>query len=257
LDISAKNNAMMDKTIADLQQLQNHSGQMSERELAKLRKAAQDFESIFISQILKNMRKTIPESGLFGNGLAGEFYTSMFDENIANTIAGKGGLRIADTLIESLTNRNSGGFNGLKLKDYNLRPIKTLPNPTTPVWDRSIVHDAAKKYKLDPKLVEAVIKVESAGEANAISNKGAVGLMQLMKPTAEELGVTDRYDPRQNVFGGSKYLRQLLSRFDGNLEHALAAYNAGPGAVKKYNGIPPYKETIRYVEKVLNQYQAM
>ena len=144
----------------------------------------------------------------------------------------------------------------MTLQDYKLRPIRKAVRPLTlRDWDRSIIEEASKKYNVDPKLVKAVIKVESEYNPTVVSNKGAVGLMQLMKDTADSLGVKNRYDPKQNVFGGSKYLRMMLDRFDGDVKLALSAYNAGPAAVEKYNGIPPYKETQRYVEKVLNNYR--
>ncbi len=251
-------NSAADQTLSELRRLQKHRGKLSEQELAKLRKAGDGFEAIFLTQILKNMRKSIPKSGLFGDGLAGEFYSGMFDENIARTVAGKGGLQISDMIINSLTNTQQGRYSGQKLEDYKLRPIRPLrPSAAAPEWDRAIIDEAAKKYDLDPKLVQAVIDVESAGNPLAVSDKGAVGLMQLMPDTARELGVRDRKDPRQNVQAGARYLRRLLDRFQGDLERALAAYNAGPAAVEEFGGVPPYKETRRYVDKVLTNYRAL
>jgi soluble lytic murein transglycosylase-like protein len=113
------------------------------------------------------------------------------------------------------------------------------------------ISSAARTYKVDPKLVYSVIKAESDGRANAVSPQGAKGLMQLIDSTATAMGVSDSLDPHQNIHGGTKYLRQLLDRFDGDVKLAVAAYNAGPGAVSKYDGVPPYPETRRYVEKVL------
>ncbi len=108
---------------------------------------------------------------------------------------------------------------------------------------------------LDPKLVRAVIQVESGYNADALSNKGAIGLMQLMPGTARELGVSDPYDPNENVHGGTAYLRQLLTQFEERIELAVAAYNAGPNAVVRYGGIPPYDETIDYVQRVISLYE--
>ncbi|WP_144509483.1 lytic transglycosylase domain-containing protein [Bacillus sp. FJAT-22090] len=119
-----------------------------------------------------------------------------------------------------------------------------------------IINRAAVTYNVPAKLISSVIKQESNFNPSALSSAGASGLMQLMPGTAKYLGVTNILDPEQNVMGGAKYLRQMLDQFDGNIETALAAYNAGPGAVKKHGGIPPYKETQNYVQKVLNNYQA-
>jgi soluble lytic murein transglycosylase-like protein len=109
-------------------------------------------------------------------------------------------------------------------------------------------------YEVDPRLVKAIIATESCFDKKAISSVGARGLMQLMPATAKELGVKDSFDSNQNIRGGIKYFSQMLTRFNDNTELALAAYNAGPGAVEKYGGIPPYTETKGYVKKVLKRY---
>ncbi len=115
----------------------------------------------------------------------------------------------------------------------------------------NIINSAAFKYGLDPALIKAVIKAESDFDPSAVSRAGAVGLMQLMPATAKLLGVENSYDPNENVDGGSRYLKHLLKKFSWDTELALAAYNAGINKVLKYGRIPPFKETQRYVKKVL------
>ncbi|AOP36657.1 lytic transglycosylase [Leptospira tipperaryensis] len=117
-----------------------------------------------------------------------------------------------------------------------------------------IIRKESEKNHLDPTLVQSVIKAESGFKTNAVSPKGAVGLMQLMPSTASLLGVDDPSDPAENVAGGTKFLSDLLNKYK-NLDHALAAYNAGPGAVDRYGGVPPYKETQKYVAKVKKFYE--
>ena len=116
------------------------------------------------------------------------------------------------------------------------------------------VRESAAQTQIDPDLIEAIIACESGFDPNATSRAGARGLMQLMPATAASLGVSNPYDPAQNVLAGAKYLRQLLDRF-GDIELAVAAYNAGPGAVERYGGIPPFSETQEYVRSVLARYR--
>jgi len=120
---------------------------------------------------------------------------------------------------------------------------------------RQVVEREAERYGLDPRLVRAVIYVESGENPVAVSPKGAQGLMQLMPGTAAEVGVDAPLRPRDNIRGGVGYLATLVHDFDGRLDLALAAYNAGPGAVRKYGGVPPYRETQNYVQKVLDVYR--
>ena len=133
-------------------------------------------------------------------------------------------------------------------------PARPTPSRLTPVDLHQMLASAGKEHHLDVDLLASVVKAESNGNPQARSHAGAKGLMQLMDSTASDLGVTDSYQPEQNVRGGSAYLDALLTRYHDNLALALAAYNAGPGAVDKYHGIPPYRETRLYVARVIHEF---
>jgi len=124
----------------------------------------------------------------------------------------------------------------------------------TPVDLNEVVNQASGRYRLDPDLVNSVIKAESGFNVQAVSPKGAQGLMQLMPGTASLLGVPDAFDPKANVEGGAKYLRELLERYNFDLVKALAAYNAGPQRVEQYGGVPPYYETRAYVARIVRDF---
>lgn len=115
----------------------------------------------------------------------------------------------------------------------------------------------SRSYGVEENLIRAVMKQESCFNASALSRAGAIGLMQLMPGTADQMGVGNAWDPHQNIGGGVKYLAQMLREFNGDKALALAAYNAGPGAVRKYNGIPPYKETQNYVSRIMTEYNRL
>ena len=117
-----------------------------------------------------------------------------------------------------------------------------------------MIREVSGRYRVDPALVRAVIQTESNWNSTAVSRKGALGLMQLVPGTAQQLGVNNAFDPKQNLDGGVRYLHALLERYNGDLDRALAAYNAGPGAVDRSGGIPQYRETRDYVQKVTDSY---
>ena len=119
---------------------------------------------------------------------------------------------------------------------------------------RELVHSVSREHGVDPKLVDALVRVESSYDPNAVSHRGAMGLMQLMPETALRLEVDDPFDPEKNVRAGVKELSRLVDRYSGNLQFALAAYNAGEGAVAQYRGVPPYAETRDYVSRILTLY---
>lgn len=150
------------------------------------------------------------------------------------------------------------------VEDASCQPEKVLPtlklaaddNPNRKVI-ASWVEQIAPHYGIDPNLVMAVIKAESAFKINAMSNKNAQGLMQLIPATAERFGVKDTWDPIQNIKGGTAYLHWLLRHFQGKVDLVLAAYNAGEGAVERYHGIPPFQETQNYVKQILSWYDKL
>lgn len=143
-----------------------------------------------------------------------------------------------------------------RFQKVTLAPLPTITVPLRPYegsYDAHI-YKAAEIHGIDHRLIRAVIKAESNYNPRAVSPKGAMGLMQLMPETARDMGVTDPFDPMQNIFGGTRYLKEMLRRFDNSLLLALAAYNAGPQTVEAYGGIPPIPETNQYLRMVLRTY---
>jgi hypothetical protein len=145
------------------------------------------------------------------------------------------------------------GAKPLASEAAKLRTLKPAPSKS-PVPLNEVVNTASATYHLDPDLVNSVIHAESGFNSHAISPKGARGLMQLMPGTANQLGVNDAFDPEANVTGGSRYLRELLERYNFDLVKALAAYNAGPERVEQYRGVPPFRETRAYVARIVHEY---
>lgn len=142
-----------------------------------------------------------------------------------------------------------------EVESYSSDPDPVASEAAKPAKSTNqIVSEASEKHGVDSDFIRSVIKQESAGNANAVSRTGARGLMQLMPGTALQLGVNDSFSPEQNVHGGAQYLRELLERYHGDAIKALAAYNAGPGAVDRYKGVPPYRETRQYVQRVVRDY---
>jgi soluble lytic murein transglycosylase-like protein len=184
-------------------------------------------------------------------------------------------LGIAATCVAALSGFHAGSFRYCRDREgvYNFEaaprgrgrqgprgtPAKDSAKPLR-WWERRSdappdqIDRAASKYNIPAELIRAVIAAESAGDTSAISHRGAVGLMQLMPATAGQMYVEDPVDPSQNIMGGTRYLRHLANEFAGDMMLVIAAYNAGPDAVRKYRGVPPYEETRQYVKKVLGYY---
>ena len=154
-----------------------------------------------------------------------------------------------DPSLADSVSRRQGSFAVFVETDHSMSQELLLGLPYGGEIER-----AARRHRIDALLVAAIVEAESAFNPAAVSPSGALGLMQLMPETAHELGAANMVDPAQNVEAGARYLGHLLRRFDGDLPLALAAYNAGPAAVVRYGGIPPYRETVRYVERVLRRY---
>ena len=212
-----------------------------------------------------------------------EDLASATSSNPPGSIGKKTGLTISDYQNQATTGASTGFFRNSTIGNGSLHPDRlnrfgnafvplkkdritstsALPGSstgadagdTTAADSQSLIADsiktAAKKYNLPEKLIESVIQAESNFQVDAVSPAGAQGLMQLMPATAKALGVDDPFDVRQNIDGGAGYLRRMLDRFGGEVRLALAAYNAGPGTVEKYNGNVPYRETQNYIERVL------
>jgi soluble lytic murein transglycosylase-like protein len=181
-------------------------------------------------------------------------YYKYRDENgvlhITNTRRQKGDWKLWKSLPGSSGNRSKHGRSGPRKRAKVSMGAERFHR-----YD-SYIRGAARRYQLPEALVRAVVHTESNYHPNAVSRAGAMGLMQLMPKTAKFLGVTQPFDPQQNIYGGCRLLRLLANRFNGDMVLVLAAYNAGPGAVRKYGGVPPFVETRAYVKGVLRRYYA-
>ncbi len=271
-----------------LEQLADLAGENAE--LEGLKKAAKEFEAVFMNSLMKAMRRTVPDNKMFNSEGPTKFYQQMQDAEMAKTMAsGTNQMGIAEMIIRQFENNIEGKADEVEVPRHP--PVSTLPHEAmnrykamsqvtghvadmvrlkaTAQTQGAAVADTLQRFEqeitrsaqqsgLDPALILAVVMEESGGDPLATSSRGAQGLMQLMPGTAKEMGVDDSTSPSQNLAGGSRYLSKMMKRYDGNLELALAAYNAGPGNVDKAGGqVPGFKETRSYVQRVQDRFKAL
>ena len=260
------------KTSSDLNHISSTpeiSKTLDEARKLKLQKTARDFESLLTSMMLKSM--TSDTKGISGgdenNGgdesYGKDYFDSIFQQQMAAKLSKGKGIGIAEMLYKKLTGEE---LNAPQTITKSANPIKFISDPEIHSIQPSdssikrintfdnIINDASKTYGVDKNLIKSVILTESAGNVKAYSKANAKGLMQLIDSTAKDMGVQNVWDARENILGGTKYLSGLLRQYKGDVKLALAAYNAGPGAVNKYNGIPPFKETKNYVARVIGYF---
>jgi len=258
----------------------------TKEEKEKLKKAVFDFQALLINQMLQSMRETKFNDDEDSLGYGNETFTELFDMQFSSAISVNSRFGIAELLYEKLTGekliddnskisinndlKNKKSINNdnkiqnldTKNKNINISNKKILSKYSFNVFDilekyDEIIKTSAETFDVDPNLIKAIIAAESSGNPNAISKAKAKGLMQLMDATARSMGVKNVFNPVDNINGGTKYFKYLLDKYNGDIKLALAAYNAGPGAVDKYDGIPPFKETKNYVNRVLNYYSLL
>lgn len=275
--------------LARLEQLQRSTGapstvestsELTPEQRTEFAKAAKGFESMFINMMLKQMRDSMIDKEKDGDDEGGMSFGAdtlqgFTDLQFADYAVEKGGFGIAQQVYAHLTGGETlalptqhTGFSSLLPKPLSAQAPAPIPQrsehlpPTArgnfaervaarlqPYQD--IIGRAAHAYNVPEALIKGVITAESAGNPQAQSPVGAKGLMQLMDGTARELGVRNAFDPEENIMGGTQYLGKMLRTFGGDESLALAAYNAGPGNVQKYKGVPPFSETKAYIRNVL------
>jgi len=263
---------------------------LDEKGKMKLQRAVREFEALMLSTMLKSMRSGIPKSDMFGDSYGGDMLEGMFDIELARQMSRNSSLGMGEMLYKEITGEemprkvppagagvtprtgppaNPAAVSaapaaetaaGMSQADTAESATGTVPAVPDTVRRRvdtlePFVREAAERNGVSMNLLKAVIAAESAGHTDARSTKDAKGVMQLIDTTAAMMGVQNVWDPRDNINGGARYLGQMMNRFGGDIQRAVASYNAGPGAVEKHGGIPPYRETQTYVGKVMDYFR--
>ncbi len=245
-----------------ISQIQEMKGNYDKNQKEKIAKAAKEFESLFTAMLLQSMTKTT--NGLFGEeGYGNDTFDVIFEQEMASYISQGQSLGIAEALYKKITGEEMDPAFKVKLKSSNKIDIKVNENeipkvhPSNESLNRlkkydDLIEEASREFGIDKNVIKSIILAESAANHRAVSPAKAKGLMQLMDTTAAEMGVKNIFDPKENIYGGTKYLAKMLRQYNGDLKLALAAYNAGPQNVEKYKGIPPFQETQNYITKVMS-----
>lgn len=273
------NQSLGDSLVKNIQKYTRNK--FSDEEKKKILQASRDFEAFFNYMVFKGLRKALL-SDITNDDASNEFGRDIFNDltlmELSRHLSKSGaGIGIADKIFFQLTGEKINMLkfdNPVKKKaevknniTQNHNKIQELLNtsalqnqkPKTKLPDsikeritqfENIINRVAEKYQISKPLLQSIIAVESGGNPLAVSPKGAKGLMQLIDSTAKYVGVQNVFNPFENIEGGARYLREMLDTFEGNLELALAAYNAGPRNVIKYNGVPPFAETRNYINRV-------
>jgi Rod binding domain-containing protein len=258
---------------ANIRNLQQRS-ELADGEEKALRKVSKDMESLFVKLLLDSMDKTVPRGeDSWDNSQAMQTWRGMLNEQLSGQLGESSPIGLAEIIFKQLS-VDSARHKEVPPAAAGQSPPAAADNAPTAAPQapqapekapshqpyssatqrvrglRGLIERTAGEEGVDPALVAAMITQESGGNPEAVSPAGARGLMQLMPATARMLGVEDVFDPQQNVSGGVRYISQLMERFGGDEKLALAAYNAGPGTVDRYGGVPPYRETTDYVKRV-------